>query len=182
MRRTAIFFVIGTLPFFGCEGPTTDIVVPLGIINWYPSGGAICVPRETGVWLTFSEPVVVETLTESSANLSGGVDAVAVAREYDDETATLWLQPTDVLRFGTGYTITLSAGIAALSGGELTTSVTSEFQTLPQSGCALGLICRVDADCDPRICSVTGVCVEECAVPEDCPPGQVCLSDACVDG
>ncbi len=61
----------------------------------------------------------------------------------------------------------------------LPTPVASTFDTLPQSGCAGNLACMVDADCAPQICSVTGVCVDDCALSEDCPDPQVCNAGAC---
>ena len=42
-----------------------------------------------------------------------------------------------------------------------------------------GLDCLGDRDCEPQRCSVTGICVDGCAVPEDCPPGQVCAGGGC---
>jgi hypothetical protein len=75
----------------------------------------------------------------------------------------------------------LQPTIESGSGGTFNTEVESSFTTLPQSGCASGLACRVDAHCHPQLCSVTGVCVNACAVPEDCLAGQICVAESCED-
>jgi hypothetical protein len=162
-----------------CEGPVTEIVAPLAVLNWYPSGNATCVPRETGVWVTFSQPVVEETLTDASIGLFQGITPVLAARGYDPDTWTVEIFPDPPLEFGTVYEVRLQPEITAEAGGSFHTVVASSFSTLPQTGCASAFACHVDAQCSPQLCSVTGACVDECAVPEDCPPGQVCVTDSC---
>ena len=178
--------VCGMALVAGCRGPDTELVTPLSVVNWYPSGSATCVARETGVWVTLSAGVVESSFTAESPGLfgpnpTGGNDEVQVAatRTYDAGTATVKLVPDLSLTFDTVYVVRMAAGIAAEDGATFTTAVSSTFRTLPQSGCAVGPACKVDADCAPKRCSVTGACVNQCAVPDDCPAGFACNADTC---
>ena len=162
-----------------CEGPVTDVLVPLAVVNWYPSGNATCVPRETEVWVTFSEPVVAETLTDETVALFLDGEAVAAARAYDPETWTVHLAPGELLEPDTTYEVLLQPEITAEAGGSFDTEVRSAFSTLPQAGCASARACHTDLDCEPQLCSVTGACVDECAVTEDCPDDRDCVAGVC---
>jgi hypothetical protein len=124
-----------------CEGPVTEIVAPLAVLNWYPSGNATCVPRETGVWVTFSQPVVEETLTDASIGLFQGITPVLAARGYDPDTWTVEIFPDPPLEFGTVYEVRLQPEITAEAGGSFHTVVASSFSTLPQTGCASAFAC-----------------------------------------
>ncbi|MEE8410637.1 MAG: Ig-like domain-containing protein [Myxococcota bacterium] len=144
-----------------------------------PSGNATCVPRETGIWVTFSQPVLEGSLTSETIGIYEGTTPVPSLRELDHDTATVHLLPSDTLAFGTSYSVELTIDVEAEAGGMLPTSVSSPFGTLSRAGCAGNLACMVDADCPAQICSATGVCVDECAVPEDCPDPQVCNAGTC---
>jgi hypothetical protein len=175
MRR-ALFFVAALA---ACKGPETELLEPLVVANWYPSGNAACVDRETAIWVTFSEPLEPASL-DAAATLSVGSESVAVGLTSDAEAGTLSLAPEAPLAFGSVHTVTLAKTIRAASGEELGVDVTSRFLTIPQSGCAGGVECFVDAECSGGdICSVTGACVSGCADARDCPIGLSCSAGTC---
>ncbi len=173
---------------WGCEGPQSEVREVLSVTNWYPSGGANCVPRETNIWITFSQPLSSDTITDSSIELLDGNSVVPASREYDPLTRTVRLSPDAILDFDTSYRIQLDASLATEAQESeaqsitLSTGVTNEFTTIAQTGCADGLTCLVDADCGSQICSVTGVCVDTCAVAEDCvDSAHICTAGECVE-
>ncbi len=177
MRRACL--IVGLALVAACEAPGTELLVPLRVINWYPSGNAACVPRDTGIFVTFSEPLAAGSVTAETIALLEGTTPVPGRLAYAPDTATVSLWPDAGLTWATGYVVRLAPELAAEGGALLGVAVESRFTVQPQLGCLEGLECLSDRDCEPRRCSVTGVCVDGCAVAEDCPPGQLCAGGTC---
>ena len=121
-----------------CEAPGTELLVPLTVLNWYPSGNATCVPRDTGVFVSFSVALRPETVTEQSVQLFEGATPVPAIMSHDADTATIVLWPVGGLRWQTVYDVRVDASLEALFGATLGTAVQSRFSTQPQLGCLGG--------------------------------------------
>ncbi len=155
------------------------LIEPLAVANWYPSGNAPCVERETAVWITFTEPLDATSIA-GAVSLMVGARELAVALEIDAEAATIALTPAALLDFGTVHTVELAPEIRAAGGEELGAIVTSRFRTIPQEGCAGAVECLVDNDCPSgSLCSVTSRCVSGCADDRDCALGLSCGGGTC---
>ncbi len=162
-----------------CASPETRVIDVVSVINWYPSGNATCIPTDTEIWITFSASLEESSITDSTVLLSRDSVAVTVERTYFADTATVHLLPTGALDYGADYLIQLDPQLTSVDGDELGVQVESTFHTVPQQGCSGALDCLVDNDCTAQICSVVGLCVDECVVPEDCGGSQTCVAGSC---
>lgn len=164
----------------GCDGPHTQLIEALSIVNWYPSGSAPCVPRDTEIWVTFSEALDPQTVTDENIVLSMGSQNVASTVDYAEDNWTIQITPDTELSFGRVYEIALHKQLRGMSGTSFSTEIISAFRTVPQTGCAADAECLVDRDCaSSEICSVTSACTTGCIVDADCSGGQSCIAGSC---
>jgi hypothetical protein len=101
------------------------------VVSRSPAAGAIQVPVDSTVTVTFSEPMASPTFTATTFTLSDG-GAVAGAVTATGATATF--VPAGPLASGATYTATISATVTSLTGTSLGAPVTWSFSTAAASG------------------------------------------------
>ncbi|WP_020675014.1 Ig-like domain-containing protein [Geopsychrobacter electrodiphilus] len=92
-----------------------------------PADGAVDVPINTSITLTFSEPIASTSVTSSTFVLSAGGTAVPGTLAVQDGTITF--QPQAALGYDTLYTVTAQAGITDLADNPLGAAYSWSFTT-----------------------------------------------------
>lgn len=92
-----------------------------------PADGAVDVPVDTPIVLTFSEPIAASSVTSGTFTLSAG--GTTVTGSITVQGSTITFQPQTALDFSTAYTATASAGITDLAGNPLGSPYSWSFTT-----------------------------------------------------
>jgi len=158
-----------------------DAIVPepLGILQWSPTPGAVCVSVDATIQAVFSSDVDDSTLTEDSFYLQDDLgQAITVDRPYNTVSFTGTLIPDQPLAFDALYTATATTAVGGSGNvGALSTVFSTTFRTVPRQGCANNVECLLPSDCpSPQICSRIGTCINECLDDLDCFGGGTCTS------
>lgn len=173
-------FLVAAVALGACGQATSVVVQPLRVINWVPSGGAVCVDPNTRVLVTFSDDLVAASVTAQSLYLASSDGPIAGAPQYDKLTQTVRLAPPASLDFGRLYTIVLTTALEGAHEGTLPVQLESSFATVQRTGCAPGPECQHPSDCPgTQLCSSIGTCIDACVTDRDCPTGQACTAGAC---
>lgn len=163
-----------------CVEPPTVVVQPLRVINWAPASGTVCVDVAAEVYVTFSDDILTETLTDESLVLLAAAGPISATQTYDKTSFTARLSPATALDYGTVYTVRATTDVAGGDQGPLPVELESSFQTVGRNGCAPGAECQLASDCPgTEVCSSIGVCIAQCVTNRDCPTGTACASGSC---
>lgn len=118
----------------GCRSPVV-LETYLAIVNISPSGGAAEVALDTDVYVTFSEPLLPETVSPASAHLDlPDGEHVSAATSYDEDAWTVRVAPDDGLGAGTTYVLVLETDLSGAMSGPLPVQVRSSFTTEDDTG------------------------------------------------
>ena len=104
-------------------------VTPPTIVSRSPAPGAIDVPQDSNILITFSEAMNSATLNSATIRLRriGTTEDVAAVVTYSGRTATL--NPTPILTLGALYQVTVAGSVTDLTGNLLGTDVSWTFTT-----------------------------------------------------
>ena len=105
---------------------TTDTSPPY-VVAVNVAAGATCVPLDTEIQVTFSEPIDSLTLTPSTFFIEG----VAGDVTYDAATVLATFKPAAILAANTTYTIVVTTGVKDMGSVPLTSPFQSTFTTGP---------------------------------------------------
>ena len=111
-------------------GPGPDQTPP-SVSSTSPESGGTCVPTETAISASFSEPVSWQTVNTSTFQLKDASDTPVSGSAALDYAGTAWFHPTDPLANSTSYTATLTTAITDLSGSHLASDYSWSFTTQP---------------------------------------------------
>ena len=164
-----------------CGEPPSVVVQPLRIVNWSPGSGAVCVDPGTRILVTFSDDILLDTLTAENFQLLDSGGGVGGTIGYDKPTFTASLAPATTLDWARLYTVTVKRAVSSSEQGTLPVDVSSSFMTVARVGCTPGPQCQLPSDCpENQLCSSVGVCIEECVTSRDCPGGGACSAGKCL--
>src|SRR6266542_3227026 len=112
---------------------TVDTTPPTVVSPTSPADGAISVPRNTTVSVTFSESMDASTITATTFTLKTTVGAIAVTGvvTYNPATRVATFTPSAALAALTQYTATITTGAKDLAGNALASNFTFSFTTGP---------------------------------------------------
>jgi|GEM_PF-3772484 len=111
--------------------PNPDLIPPR-VIAVDPINGAAGVPINNAmVRVTFSEPILLDTLSPSSFYLSGGGSNVSGNIEPTSDRSGVVFRPAAPLAYSTTYTLTVTGAIKDLAGNALSPVFSSIFTTAP---------------------------------------------------
>ncbi|MCP4113332.1 MAG: hypothetical protein GY749_48680, partial [Desulfobacteraceae bacterium] len=110
-------------------GPEPDTTPPT-VSSTSPENGAEKVSADSAVIVTFSEPMISDTVTTATFSLSYGTDNVAGTVTYNGTTGTF--TPAEVLAYNTNYTATITDAAKDLAGNPLENDYTWSFTTGPE--------------------------------------------------
>lgn len=111
--------------------PNPDLIPPR-VISVDPINGAGGVPISNAVIrVTFSEPILLDTLSPSSLYLSAGGQNVRGKIEPSRDRTSLAFRPAAPLAYSTTYTLTVTSAVKDLAGNGLSPAFTSIFTTMP---------------------------------------------------
>ena len=108
----------------GEELPDT---APPTVLSATPSNGATGVAVNTGISVTFSEPMNAATITTTTFTVKTGSTAVPGTVIYSGATATF--TPTGNWAYSTSYTVTITTGVNDLAGNALANNYGFGFTT-----------------------------------------------------
>jgi hypothetical protein len=97
------------------------------VVSVSPTSGAVNVPQNVVITVTFSEPVATTSITPSTFYVSGPGGVVSGTTALGSGNATATFTPADPLFAGRNYTVTVAGGIKDSSGNPLVSSVSSNF-------------------------------------------------------
>jgi hypothetical protein len=141
MRQKLCITAIAALflaTFIGCEDKNVEIVgVCPAVISTNPTNGAIVVPLDQIITMTFNEGMDPATITQASFAIQGTKSSITKSSAaeisgtltYDGPTATMTFTPTTILPINTTYTATISASIKDLKGNALQADYVWTFST-----------------------------------------------------
>ncbi|MEM6526068.1 MAG: Ig-like domain-containing protein [Bacteroidota bacterium] len=139
-----ILILGGILPFQGCgdddDGPAllniasvsasgTDFESgdPVSGIDLFAATSAEDVPLDVIIVATFSRDVDANTVTEASVALTENGNSAPVSVSTSGSTVTI--DPTEMLKRGTTYSLSVSENVSATDGGLLNSSISLTFKT-----------------------------------------------------
>jgi len=98
-----------------------------------PANGATSIPTNTGITLTFSEPLDPTTVNGTTITLRNTATTAAVAGVigYGAGSTLVTFTPTTALANGTAYTLTVTTGVRDAIGNAMAAPFTSTFTTVP---------------------------------------------------
>ncbi|MBF0407736.1 MAG: Ig-like domain-containing protein [Candidatus Riflebacteria bacterium] len=103
-------------------------VVPPSVVAVKPENGAELLPLNTKITISFSEPVIPESLTGSILLASGSISvAGSISMSSDKQIATF--SPNSPLAYNSSYTVTVKSGVNDFSGNSLISDYSSVFST-----------------------------------------------------
>ena len=141
-------------------GTSADTTAPT-VAGTYPSNNETGVPNNLSVIsVGFSEAMDASTINARTVQLKRGTTAVAATINYDIADKSAYIMPTNALRPGASYTITIvsgSSGVKALAGtapnNELGSNYEASFTTDSTADATAPTI--EYARCDDYSCSIT---------------------------
>jgi hypothetical protein len=142
---------------------TTTDATPPGVVSTSPLNGAVNVPVNTVVTVTFSEPMNASTINGSTITLRVTATSAAVPGtvSYNGGTNTATFTPTASLSGPTGYTLTVTTGAKDLAGNSLASPFTSSFTTADATPPTVGSTSPVNGSVGVLITSVVTVTFSE---------------------
>ena len=137
-------------------GSVADSTAPT-VAGTYPSNSDTGVPNNlASMSIGFSEAMDAETINARTVQLKRGTTAVAATVKYDIADWTAYIMPTNALRPGASYTITVvsgSSGVKDIAENELALDYTATFTTDSTADSTVPTIEYVR--CDDYSCSIT---------------------------
>ena len=109
-------------------GVAPDVVAPTVDVT-SPSNGAICVPTETDVAVTFSEPASSASVNTNTFLLRDSLNNPVSGRVGFDFNGIAHFEPTDALVSSSTYIGTITTGVRDLSGNHFSTDYNWTFTT-----------------------------------------------------
>lgn len=106
-----------------------DQTGPPVVLTTTPASGAIAVPIDTTISVTFNKPMDPASITAANFKVTVGANEVAGVLEYSGYSATF--TPSAPLLYETVYDVYLSTGITDLEGTPLDEAVVWSFTTEP---------------------------------------------------
>ncbi|MCP4348501.1 MAG: Ig-like domain-containing protein, partial [Desulfobacterales bacterium] len=110
-------------------GPEPDTTPPT-VSSTSPENDAESVSADSAVIVTFSEPMISDTVTTATFSLSYGTDDVTGTVTYNGTTGTF--TPAEVLAYNTDYTAMITDAAKDLAGNPLENDYTWSFTTGPE--------------------------------------------------
>ncbi len=168
-----------TMGTMSCGEPPIVIIKPLRVVHWSPNSGSVCVDTVGRIELTFSDDIVVGSLSPTTFQLlnSDGVIDGSISYDKASFTATLSVDPLDYARL---YSIRAGKQITSTTQGPLPSTLESSFLTVGRLGCTPVAACERPSDCDlGQWCSSVGNCIDECVTTRDCPNDMECVQGTC---
>jgi N-acetylneuraminic acid mutarotase len=111
-------------------GPAPDMAPP-SVSSTSPDDGATCVPTETAVSASFSEPISLPTLNTNTFLLKDALNNPVSGIVALDYTGAGYFHPINPLSNATSYTGTLTTDLSDLSGNHLALNYLWTFTTQP---------------------------------------------------
>ncbi len=111
----------------------TLTLVPPTVVETAPAAGAVNVPLDTTIVVTFSEPIDPASVTGESVTVRVGTTDVAGTRVLSADRRRVTFRPDGPLAGLTTHIVTVSDGIRDAGGNALASPVTVEFRTLDPS-------------------------------------------------
>ncbi len=124
--------------FIGCEDKNVEVVgVCPAVISTNPTNGAIVVPLDQIITMTFNEGMNPVTITQASFTLQDAKSSIMKSSAavisgtltYDGPTATMTFTPNALLTINTTFTATIMASIKDLKGNALQSDYIWTFST-----------------------------------------------------
>jgi len=131
MKNLLTTFVFATVVLItGCQKDDYQEIVGLCpvVVSTNPINGAVAVPLDANVTVTFNTPMNPNTITQSSFTLTGP-NLVAGTISYSNLTATL--NPTNLLSPNTTYTGTVTTLVKDITGNAMQVNHVWTFVTGP---------------------------------------------------
>ena len=130
--RNLLKFPLAVFPLaalLSCS-PTRVVQPVLSIVNISPSGGATGVALDVVVSVTFTHPLMTDTITGNAVQLldSDG-DSVEADVTYLSENQAVLVAPTDPLDLASDYVLVLGTVLESSKGAALVTEIRSTFRT-----------------------------------------------------
>ncbi|QSE97053.1 Ig-like domain-containing protein [Fulvivirga lutea] len=134
------FFLLALLITVGCSsdededpgtnnggGTSVDEIQP-SVLSVSPVDGATNVSVNSFITISFSEPIDIESVTNTSVILSGGISN-SVQANVSISGSTMTIDPTENLEFEEEYLLRLSTGLTDLAGNSLISNFSTRFTT-----------------------------------------------------
>ena len=118
----AALLVAAALTTTGCNSYPTDVTPYPGtcpkmyVADWSPAEGALDVPVDTTIKVTFSDYPDPDTVGEPSMLLTTGVFRLPETYRVDLAEKAVTMSPNGVLNTDLGYTVTVTQNVASLAG------------------------------------------------------------------
>ncbi|MES2836172.1 MAG: Ig-like domain-containing protein [Bacteroidota bacterium] len=133
MRKKKLLSILAILPIaFGISCKKDKFIENVGlcplVLITSPVNGAVNVPLNKIVTVTFNEKMNPTTITTASFTLVNGTN-IAGALSYDAETATMSFKPTLALKPNTTYTGKVTTAVKDLTGNALQANYIWSFST-----------------------------------------------------
>jgi hypothetical protein len=111
----------------------TLTLVPPSVVETVPSAGAVNVPLDSTIVITFSEPIDPGSVTSESIVVRAGTTEVAGTRVLSADRRRVTFRPDGPLASLTTHLVVVSTGIRDAGGNPMTDSVSVEFRTVDPS-------------------------------------------------
>ena len=118
----AALFLAAALTAAGCNSTPTDVTPYPGlcpkmyVADWSPPGGAVDVPVDVTIKVTFSDYPDPDTVGEPSMLLTTGVYRLPESYRVDLAQKAVTMKPVGQLSTDLGYTVTVMQNVTSLAG------------------------------------------------------------------
>ena len=107
-------------------GNPPDKTAPV-IISTNPVSGAVNVPSNTSVTVTFDEMILESSVSSDCVTVSDGSNDLDGSIALSDDKKTITFTPSGDMDFDTSYTVEIEAGISDLAGNKLVSNSNNIF-------------------------------------------------------